>query len=361
MDTLTHALSGALLARATVPRRTLSTFLPDPRTTHPPVWQRMLVGATAAAFPDADFVLNLVSPLTYLVNHRGETHSLLLLPFWALLVAWIAARVFRPAGGWRAFYGIVLMSIAAHILGDLITSFGTMVWSPFSDARVAWGTTFIIDLWFSGIIIAGLAASAIARRSRLPAVVGCLALVGYVGFQAYQKERATALGQEYAGAMRLKDASVSALPRAASPYHWSVVVSTRDQHHEAWVNVAPGAQPRAPGSGIGFIANIASHFQPEDSASWQVHTRFGNDAATEARAAEAWNRPEFAYYRWFAAYPALLGLESSEDGRRACVWFHDLRFANPGVDYEGFRHGMCRDGERWAPWALEGRRRVPLR
>ena len=35
--------------------------------------------------------------------------------------------------------------------------------------------------------------------------------------------------------------------------------------------------------GIGFIANIASHFQPEDSASWQVHTRFGNDAATEAR------------------------------------------------------------------------------
>ena len=30
-----------------------------------------------------------------------------------------------------------------------------MILAPFSDWRAAIGTTFIIDLWFSGIILAG--------------------------------------------------------------------------------------------------------------------------------------------------------------------------------------------------------------
>jgi inner membrane protein len=47
------------------------------------------------------------------------------------------------------------MALGAHIVGDLITGFGTIVFAPLSDWRAALGTTFIIDLWFSGIILAG--------------------------------------------------------------------------------------------------------------------------------------------------------------------------------------------------------------
>jgi inner membrane protein len=47
MDTLTHALSGALLARATAPKRD------DEKTL--PLRRRLLVGFLAAAAPDLDF------------------------------------------------------------------------------------------------------------------------------------------------------------------------------------------------------------------------------------------------------------------------------------------------------------------
>src|SRR5918996_1029650 len=62
MDTLTHALSGALLARATEPKA--------PRTDQLPRRLRMWVGFWAAAFPDSDFIVRFTDPLTYLARHR---------------------------------------------------------------------------------------------------------------------------------------------------------------------------------------------------------------------------------------------------------------------------------------------------
>src|SRR5258708_2299182 len=83
------------------------------------------------------------------MNHRGVTHSLILLPLWSLGVAWLLAKLLREPAGWRALYGITALSIGAHIAGDVITSYGTMVLAPLSDWRAGIGTTFIIDLWFS--------------------------------------------------------------------------------------------------------------------------------------------------------------------------------------------------------------------
>src|SRR5207344_1169286 len=116
-------------------------------------------------------------PTAYLAQHRGVTHSLILLPLWALLYSWILAKILREPRGWRALYGVTAMALALHIAGDFITSFGTMVLSPFSNWRAALGTTFIIDLWFSGIIVAGLIASALLRKKKLPAIAALAVLV----------------------------------------------------------------------------------------------------------------------------------------------------------------------------------------
>ena len=179
MDTLTHALSGALLARATAGKaETL------------PLSRRLALGTVAAAFPDADFVMSLGSPIAYLLNHRGLTHSLVMLPIWAWLLAWLASRLWRDPRGWRPYLAVTALGVGIHIAGDLITSYGTMIFAPLSDARFALGTTFIIDLYFSGIILAGLAASSWWRVSRAPAITACAVLVAYVGFQAVLRHQA---------------------------------------------------------------------------------------------------------------------------------------------------------------------------
>ena len=178
----------------------------------------MVVAGTAAAiFPDLDFVLGWISELTYLRGHRGVTHSLILLPLWGLLIAWLLARFWQRGGlagaGWRSFYLVVCSALFRHILGDLITQFGTMILAPFSDQRFGWGTTFIIDLPFTGIIVAGLLASALWRSSRVPAATA-LVLAGWVGVQAMGRAEAIDAARAYAAANGIKAVEVVSPRRA---------------------------------------------------------------------------------------------------------------------------------------------------
>ena len=79
MDTLTHALSGALLARATAPASVPASAASAEVL---PLRRRIAIGALAAAFPDTDVVVSWLSPLAYLYHHRGATHSILMLVIW---------------------------------------------------------------------------------------------------------------------------------------------------------------------------------------------------------------------------------------------------------------------------------------
>ncbi len=337
MDTLTHALSGALLARATAPRAARIA-----------VGARVAAGFCAAALPDGDFVLRYVSPVAYVTGHRGVTHSILLLPLWALLAAWICAKVDRTPGvAWRDYYLVCALGIGAHIAGDLITSFGTMVYAPFSAARVAWSTTFVIDLWFTGIILAGLAASWARRRSRVPAILGLAALGGYVGLQGLAHARAIDFGAAYAAQSGLDPARVSAIPRPVSPFNWTVMVAEDERYHYANVNLVRARTPPAPGPNAGLIARLDAAYAALAHAQWTTVEKYGPDPALRPLAARAWNDPSFEFFRWFADYPALFRVDRGNPA--TCVWFQDLRFVLPGRDLNLFRFGLCRDADN-AAW-----------
>ena len=48
---------------------------------------------------------------------------------------------------------IYLVAIGSHIFLDVITSFGTMVWSPLNYSRPAWDLVFIVDLTFTSLAL----------------------------------------------------------------------------------------------------------------------------------------------------------------------------------------------------------------
>ena len=342
MDTLTHALSGALLARATVSKGAPARSIP----------RRIAAGFFACAAPDLDFVIGYAGPVAYLEQHRGVTHSLLLLPLWALVLSWLLAKILRePDGrggkaGWRALYGVTALSLAAHIAGDVITGFGTMVFAPLSSWRAALGTTFIIDLWFSGIILAGLVLSLFFRRSRVPAIAASVVLAGYVGFQYVQKEKALEFARAYSEMQNLENGRITAHPRPVSPFNWTVFVSTPAEHHFAHINLVR-REPRPYRPGDGFIARVDSPYLPLERAAWVVQTRYGHPPA-DALGKEAWSSPGLAFFRWFADLPAFDGMTEGS----TCLWFTDLRFLTPGRDGMPFRFGACRDapGAPWRPY-----------
>ena len=351
MDNLTHALAGALVARATAPRN------PGPETL--PLGRRMVVGAIAANLPDLDILASYLSPLSYLYHHRGVSHSLLLLPMWAVLTAAVCALVWRGKPGWRAYLAVATWAIASHIVLDVITSFGTMVFAPFSDARVALSATFIIDLWVTGIILVALAASLLWRRSRTPAMAGLAAVTVYVGLQFGLQQRAVQFGEDYARAEGLQQATVTALPRPVTPFNWTVIVAEETRYRSAHVNRIRKTAPAEPYGASGFIETLDAAYWPLADAQWKIAERYGNRPEETAFAREAFGQPAFRFFRWFAAYPVVRHVEATADTR--CVWFHDLRFVNPGRSETPFLYGMCREGTgAWQPFQLVGDDRKPV-
>ena len=118
-------------------------------------WSTML----GAIFPDSDVFRDVLSRDDLLVIswHRSITHSLVGLPVFALLLAALTRRVARwrkwDAPSFAVLTGIYAAGILSHILLDLVTSFGTMVWSPLRWSRPAWDLIFIVDFTFTGILL----------------------------------------------------------------------------------------------------------------------------------------------------------------------------------------------------------------
>ncbi len=330
MDTLTHALSGALLARATA-------GFEKPAL---PLGRRVGIGFAVAAFPDIDVVASLISPLAYLYHHRGITHSLVMLPLWTILLSLILAWVWRKGPGWKTYAPVVALSLAVHIAGDWITTFGTMIFAPLSDYRHGLGTTFIIDLWFSGIIVTGLLLSLLWRRSRLPAVAGLAVLCGYVVLQFALLQQAVDFGERAAREAGINGAKVSALPRPVSPFNWMVIIESDAGYRYSHVNlIRKSVLTAAPDAGL--IARLDAVYRPLDQALWEQDVRYGNGAQGSAVRA-AFEHPAFEFFRWFSAYPALHAIDAGAS--HLCIWFKDLRFLTPGRGTLPFIYGMCSEG-----------------
>ena len=347
MDTLTHALSGALLARATSPGASDAAALS--------LRERSLIGFLAAAFPDIDNVVRLFHPLTFLNNHRGITHSLLLVPLWAALLAFLFALAFTRAKRrkyrWQMFFGVCTLGLITHIAGDIITAYGTQIFAPFSDQKFSLFTTFVIDPLFSGIIVIGLVVS--AWKPRVAEMVGLTVLIGYVGFQALLRQEAEALGERYVEAKQLEGATVHTLPQPLSPFNWMVIVRQGENLHQALVNLRAlktSSDKHQPSS---LISRLAASYRPAEKARWTRYYWFGSETETQRLSREAWYHMDFSEFRRFALFPILYRVDHNP--HKTCVWFTDLRFVLSEL-VPPFRFGMCRDSAAgpWRLYALRG-------
>src|SRR6058998_717884 len=172
MDTITHGIAGALIGKAifggedlfgpstgvaSVREKNGSRDLPRSKVNRGRIvtWSLML----GAIFPDSDVLRDLLSHDRLLVVtwHRSITHSLVMLPLWALLLAGITRAFANPrkweAPSFLALTGIYAVGVLSHILLDLVTSFGTMIWSPLQWSRPAWDIIFIVDFTLTAILL----------------------------------------------------------------------------------------------------------------------------------------------------------------------------------------------------------------
>lgn len=155
MDTITHGIAGALISKAMFRGDDLFAMRAMNRR-RIVTWSTML----GAIFPDSDTFRDMLSHNEMLVItwHRSVTHSLICLPVFAILLAaltrWIVRSRKWDAPSFSVLAAIYAAGILSHVLLDLVTSFGTMIWSPLGWTRPAWDLIFIVDFTFTGILLA---------------------------------------------------------------------------------------------------------------------------------------------------------------------------------------------------------------
>jgi membrane-bound metal-dependent hydrolase YbcI (DUF457 family) len=154
MDTITHGIAGALIAKAAFGGGNLVS--PEEMGRRRIVTWALTIGAV---FPDADVCRDFFSrdPMLIITWHRSITHSLLCLPIWSVLLAALSLGIARwrkwAAPSFLMLTGIYAIGILSHIVLDLLTSFGTMIWSPLEWSRPAWDVLFIIDFTLTLILL----------------------------------------------------------------------------------------------------------------------------------------------------------------------------------------------------------------
>src|SRR6202011_3050512 len=154
MDTITHGIAGALIGKAVF--RGEDMFAAQPMNRGRIITWSLMLGAI---FPDSDVIRDFFSPdkLLIVTWHRSITHSLVMLPLWVVVLAGITCAFASwrkwEAPSFAALSAIYAIGILSHILLDLVTSFGTMIWSPINWSRPAWDLIFIIDFTLTAIFL----------------------------------------------------------------------------------------------------------------------------------------------------------------------------------------------------------------
>ena len=374
MDTITHGIAGALIGKAAFRGDDMFVLRPISRA-RTVTWAFML----GAIFPDSDVFREFFSKndLLILTWHRSMTHSLICMPVFAVLLAALTRGIARwrkwDAPSFAALTGIYVLGILSHILLDLATSFGTMIWSPVNWSRPAWDLLFIIDFTFSAILLVpqflawiyarkegllrrafaswlvfsagALAAAAIAKSVRAPysdgAILGTLVVltvlfllptvrnwglavraatwnrvglavgVAYIAFAVYLHHDALRRVDQFAAKLRLDARSLGALPYPPSVWFWDGLVLTPRGVYETRLDLSE-ASPSGDSAGS---SDINYRFYPDAPPNRYI------DAAMRLR--------DVQVVLWFSRFPVTRFHKEGED---AVVEISDLRFARTRSD-----------------------------
>lgn len=145
MDTITHTLFGLTLYGA-VNKSAMNVR--EKRVL-------LLTAVTGSQIPDIDVISAWWDTAgRYQMWHRGITHSLVLVPVWAGLIACLV-RLFFGVRGW-IWFGTAFAAVWIHSTSDLFNAWGTGYLEPFSNVRITFGTIPIVDLVFWSLMGIGL-------------------------------------------------------------------------------------------------------------------------------------------------------------------------------------------------------------
>ena len=234
MDPISQGTVAALLPQTVLSRENIRWFT--------------LCGLCAGLAPDLDILINSSEdPLLFLTYHRQFTHALVFIPIGALCVASFLWLVLRKKLNFKQIYLACLLGYTTHGFLDACTTYGTQLFWPFSDYRVAWNNISIIDPLFTIPLVLAVIVGVVSRK-RWVSITGVTWLVVYLTFgfiQNYRAEQATlALARSHGH--ETNELSVQA--SFGNNLVWKAIYEDKGTYHVNAIQVGIGSEPQVCGT-----------------------------------------------------------------------------------------------------------------
>ncbi|WP_133126985.1 metal-dependent hydrolase [Legionella nagasakiensis] len=181
-----------------------------------------LVGAVGGMIADLDLVIRSShDPMLFFIYHRQFTHSLFFIPFGGLLTAFAFFPFKRFRKHWHLTLFAALIGYATHALLDACTSYGTVLFWPFSDRRIAWDMVAIIDPFVTVPLLLGVVWT-IVFDNRRGVALGLMVAGSFLFFNSWQHHRALKVATAYVHQQQWAYKRLRAFPGLASSTQWRI-------------------------------------------------------------------------------------------------------------------------------------------
>ncbi len=219
MDPLTQGVLGAALPQSLSKKKSLIII--------------GFIGFLSGLAPDLDLLIRSESdPLLFLEFHRQFTHSLIFIPFGGFICAsllyFLIAKRFDISFKDTWIYST--LGYGTHGLLDACTSYGTLLFWPFSQTRIAWNNISIIDPLFT-IPLLILIVMAGVKQKRIFSVIALLWAVFYLSLGVYQKNEAIKIGKKIAKDRGHSAIRIDAKPSIGNLLLWKSIYETEEKFY----------------------------------------------------------------------------------------------------------------------------------
>ena len=192
-----------------------------------------IIGFLSGMAPDLDiFIRSGHDPLLAIEFHRQFTHSLIFIPFGGLICGTFFYYVLTKRRGMsmKETYLYCTLAYASHGLLDACTSYGTQLFWPFNDFRVAWNTISIVDPIFT-ITLFILVFISIFRKKVLFARIALIWVVAYMSIGLIQNNRAENIGLLNAKSRGHTPIRIEVKPSLANLLVWKVIYEADEKYY----------------------------------------------------------------------------------------------------------------------------------
>ena len=190
-----------------------------------------IVGFLAGLAPDLDVLIrSSTDPVLFLEYHRQFTHSLVFIPFGALFVAALIFPLVKKSLSFKTTYVASFLGYATHGLLDACTSYGTLLFWPFSNERITWNNISIVDplLTIPALILVLVAIKTKGRRLSFFAVGW---IVSYLALGFVQYERALSSAYQLAQSRGHNAERVTLKPSFGNLILWKSIYQHEDRFY----------------------------------------------------------------------------------------------------------------------------------